>query len=187
MDFNIPPHLATRQPTESPPEQAQLQQTVIVTGAAGGIGRECVRLLRQNDHTVIGWDLPEVDITSSNPTDPRSVESHLSKALAAHGHIDALIHCAGTLIPDSALTGPTAVDTVDTVSGIGTDPDETGAWENNFAVNVTGLARTCSAIAQHMVDRGTGAIVAVTSNAAAQPRARAWPPMELPKRQRLPG
>ncbi|MDK8890809.1 NAD-dependent epimerase/dehydratase family protein [Corynebacterium macclintockiae] len=65
MDFNIPPHLATRQPTESPPEQAQLQQTVIVTGAAGGIGRECVRLLRQNDHTVIGWDLPEVDITSS--------------------------------------------------------------------------------------------------------------------------
>ncbi|WP_051876192.1 2,3-dihydro-2,3-dihydroxybenzoate dehydrogenase [Corynebacterium jeikeium] len=172
MDFNIPPHLATQQPTESPPEQAQLQQTVIVTGAAGGIGRECVRLLRQNDHTVIGWDLPEVDITSSNPTDPRSVESHLSKALAAHGHIDALIHCAGTLIPDSALTGPTAVDTVDTVSGIGTDPNETGAWENNFAVNVTGLARTCSAIAQHMVDRGTGAIVAVTSNAAAQPRAR---------------
>lgn len=169
MDFITPPHLPSRQPHGSQPKQAQSQQTVIVIGAAGGIGRECVRLLRQNNHTVIDWDLPEVDITTSDPTDPRSVESHLSKALAAHEHIDALIHCAGTLIPDSALAGPTAAD-IET--GIDAGSVEASAWENNFAVNVTGLARTCSAVAQHMVDRGAGAIVAVTSNAAAQPRAR---------------
>lgn len=121
---------------------------VLVTGAGGGIGSAAVKALRQAGHTAHAWDIPEHDVT-----DPAGVDAALSTLEETHGPLDALIHCAGTLIADSAL-----------------HPDP-AAIEQSVRINLSGTVTTCSAVARRMVDRGEGAIVAISSNAAAVPRA----------------
>lgn len=121
---------------------------VLVTGAGGGIGSAAVDLLRQAGHTAHAWDIPEHDVT-----DPAGVAAALSSLEERHGPLDALIHCAGTLLADSAL-----------------HPDP-ATLEQSVRINLTGTVTTCSAVARRMVERGQGAIVAISSNAAAVPRA----------------
>jgi UDP-glucose 4-epimerase len=52
---------------------------VLVTGSNGFIGRHLVKALEQAGHTVLGWDLPDQDITQSfgNPT-PLDAVIHLA-------------------------------------------------------------------------------------------------------------
>lgn len=121
---------------------------VLVTGARGGIGSAAVRALRRAGHTAHAWDLPGHDVT-----DAAGVEAALDTLEDECGPLDALIHCAGTLMADSAL-----------------HPDPS-VLEQSVRINLTGTVTTCSALARRMVRRGEGAIVAVSSNAAAVPRA----------------
>lgn len=121
---------------------------VLVTGAGGGIGSAAVAALRQAGHTAHAWDIPDHDVT-----DPVGVDAALSALEDEHGPLDALIHCAGTLIADSALY-----------------PDP-ATLEQSVHINLSGTVTTCSAVARRMVGRGEGAIVAISSNAAAVPRA----------------
>ncbi|AZA10016.1 SDR family oxidoreductase [Corynebacterium pseudopelargi] len=116
----------------------------LITGAKGGIGQATCDLLLEHGYSVSRWDLPEVDVS-----DPESIAHHL-QALPAP--VDYLIHTAGVLRPDSAL-----------------QPDW-DAIRQSVAINLEGVIATCSPIAQQMAARKRGAIVVVTSNAAAVPR-----------------
>lgn len=119
----------------------------LVTGARGGIGAATLAELETAGHRTHGWDLPEHDIT-----DPGSIEQAVAELEAEHGPLDALIHTAGTLRADEALS-----------------PDA-AALQHSLAVNLLGTVNICSAVARRMRERGEGAIVAISSNAAATPR-----------------
>lgn len=119
----------------------------LVTGARGGIGAATLTELETAGHRAHGWDLPEHDIT-----DPGSIEQAVAELEAEHGPLDALIHTAGTLRADEALS-----------------PDA-AALQHSLAVNLLGTVNICSAVARRMRGRGEGAIVAISSNAAATPR-----------------
>lgn len=117
---------------------------VLVTGARGGIGSAVVTQLHQAGATVHAWDLPEHDVTDAD-----AIARDLAN-LTELGPLDALIHTAGILHPDSALA-----------------PASLAA---SFAVNCAGVANVCAPVARDMVSRGAGSIVVVSSNAAAVPR-----------------
>lgn len=120
----------------------------LVTGARGGIGAAVVSELTAAGHRVHGWDLPEHDIT-----DQPAIEKAMASLEDEHGPLDALIHTAGTLLADSALA-----------------PD-VAALRHSLEVNLLGTVNICSATARRMIGRGNGSIVAISSNAAATPRA----------------
>lgn len=124
----------------------------MVTGARGGIGRACVQKLSNLGHHVTALDLPELDVTQTDAHASDSIVTHVTEAEAAWGPVSGLIHCAGLLIEDSAIT-----------------PNFT-TMARLFDVNTIGVANVCSTVAQHMISNGTGSIVAISSNAASTPR-----------------
>ena len=69
---------------------------ILITGASGFIGRHLVKALEQSGHTVLGWDLPDQDIT-------QSAEVHGSACMAwfrgRDPHLDAVIHLAAVASP----------------------------------------------------------------------------------------
>lgn len=147
---------------------------LLITGASGGIGAACVKYFSSPDTTLTCWDLPEVDIT--NPT---SVRTHLAEAIATHGRIDGLIHCAGVMIPDRALApeygDPGALEhgNPDTLEHDDASPharNDQLTLGQNFVVNFGGTQNVCSQVAAHMCQEEHGAIVVVSSNAGATPR-----------------
>lgn len=123
---------------------ASEKQHILITGASGGIGAACTELFISQGHKVTTWDLPEVDVTYME-----QLKWHFREAVDKHGPVDALVHCAGVMQPDSA-----------------SDPLDT----TNMAVNYGGVVNVCSIVAKHMQERRAGAIVVVSSNAATTPR-----------------
>lgn len=120
----------------------------VVTGANGGIGSAVTAALSSRGYRVLPWTHPPYDVTNS-----AGVADAISEIEHDHGPISALVHTAGALLPDAALS-----------------PDST-ALERCMEVNFCGTVNVCSAIAQRMVVRRHGAIVVVSSNAATVPRA----------------
>lgn len=76
-----------------------MSRTYVITGAASGIGRSTVKLLKERGHHVIGIDLHDADITV-DLTVPRDRE-YLEKAVteAAEGPVDAIVAVAGLALP----------------------------------------------------------------------------------------
>lgn len=115
----------------------------LVTGAAGGIGAAVARRLTDDGFTVVGMDLPEVDVTSSE-----QVEAFVDRVEASSGPVAALVNAAGIL-----RTGR-AVELSD------------GDWAATLAVNSSGVFHVSRAVARRMIPRRAGAIVTVASNAS---------------------
>ena len=130
----------------TPAEAAAPPRHVVVTGATGGVGRALVALLEAQGDTVTGLDLPDHDVT-----DAAAIAATV-RALDARQPIDALVHAAGVLHADAAVT-----------------PDPQGL-SHSLQVNVGGVVNVCSVVAELMIARGRGAIVVVSSNAATTPR-----------------
>ena len=120
----------------------------------GDIGAAVVSALRQHGAGVTVWDrhprvlegLPEgvagrvVDVTSDS-----EVESATDAIIDAGGRIDVLVNTAGIL-------------TSAAVAEMSTD-----AWDQTIEVNLSGVFRCCRAVVPHMIDRGSGSIVNVSS------------------------
>jgi short-subunit dehydrogenase len=69
---------------------------VLVTGAAGQIGRRLVARFAEAGYEVVGLDLAASDgILGCDITDPEAVRATVDEVLAEHGRIDVLVHNAG--------------------------------------------------------------------------------------------
>jgi meso-butanediol dehydrogenase/(S,S)-butanediol dehydrogenase/diacetyl reductase len=149
-------------------ERALEGRVAVVTGAARGIGRGiAVELAKAGADVAIGdlVDRPEIAkdaeqtaaavealgrralVVACDVTDPAGPEALVAAALGELGGLDCVVANAGVLgaVPVAEM-----------------DPAE---WERVLSVNATGTFHTCRAALPHLIERGRGAIVNVSSTA----------------------
>jgi NAD(P)-dependent dehydrogenase (short-subunit alcohol dehydrogenase family) len=134
-------------------------KVVVITGAAGGIGREAALLFSAEGAQVCAADRDEkagrataaecrdaffqpVDVS-----DEESVHALYAAAASRGGGIDVLYNNAGIMPPDddSILT---------------TEPE---AWNRVLAINATGVFLCCKHGIPHLLERGGGSVINVAS------------------------
>lgn len=137
-------------------------RTVIVTGAAGGIGRAISsRLSAGGAHLVVtdrhddalaqvvaGLPSPAVPV-AVDLTDPDAGAALVSAAQREFGTVDVLVNNAAYNVPSDALV---------------LDADEE-VWHQTFAVNLYAPLRLTKAVLPTMLAQGDGAIVNISSGA----------------------
>jgi NAD(P)-dependent dehydrogenase (short-subunit alcohol dehydrogenase family) len=136
-------------------------QVALVTGAGRGIGRDLGRALAAcGAHVLAGvrvpgardvaWTAPaggSVEPVRIDVTDVPGTRAAVDAAVRAHGRIDILVNNAGLGANQDAL-----------------DVSESD-WDEMMAVNLKGLFFTSQAVGRHMVERGYGRIVNISSQA----------------------
>ena len=135
----------------------------VVTGAAGGIGRELSRLLVEEGARVVATDLDISALASLDAGDRLRAETLDVRDAAA---VDRLVETI------ERQWGPIAIGVNVAgvlTTGLVTETDD-AAWRQVFAVNTDGVFHLSRALARVMTPRRTGAIVTVSSNAAGVPR-----------------
>ncbi|WP_435528502.1 SDR family NAD(P)-dependent oxidoreductase [Mesorhizobium shangrilense] len=137
----------------------QAGRIVIITGAAGGIGRALVDVVAKDGDTVVAVDLPGsgvVELAHGLGYPHLGLECDVSREediLALYGRVEAQFAQIGVLINNAAM-GPTMAATVDT----GVD-----AFRRGLAVNLIGPFVMAREAARRM--RPGGAIVNIASMA----------------------
>ena len=114
-------------------------KTAVVTGGAGGIGKAIVEHLEAAGARTHVWDLA----TGVDITDRASVQI----AARSAGPVDVLVNGAG-------------IDVI----GPFLESDEAD-WQRIVEVNLLGTIRCCHVVAAGMVERGSGAVVNIASDA----------------------
>ena len=133
-------------------------KVVIITGGAGGIGKETGRLFVNEGASVAIFDVSQEGIdaavaeiggnTRGYVVDVArfdDVARNVQQAIADFGHIDVLINAAG-ITRDGFLTKMDVAD-----------------WDKVIAINLTGPFNCTKAVAPHMMERGSGNIINVSS------------------------
>jgi NAD(P)-dependent dehydrogenase (short-subunit alcohol dehydrogenase family) len=131
----------------------------VITGAAGGIGREAALLFSEEGAKVCVADVDEaageataracrdafffpVDVTNED-----SVRALYGETANRYGGIDVLYNNAGIMPPDDASVLDTSRDT----------------WNRVLEVNVTGVWLCCKYGIPHLLERGAGSVINVAS------------------------
>jgi 3-oxoacyl-[acyl-carrier protein] reductase len=144
-----------------------LGDVALVTGAAHGIGRAIAVELAREGASVWACDVLERELSETrravgeraegpcrtgvvDVTDARRVAAFVGELVAAEGHVDVLVNCAG------GVAGQT-MRPVEEVS------DE--AWRAIFAVNLDGAFHCTQAVVPSMKARRQGSIVNISSGA----------------------
>ncbi len=136
-------------------------QVALVTGAGRGIGRDLARALaacgahvlagvREPAMADVAWTAPgdgRVEPLHLDVTDVASLRVAVDAAVGSSGRIDILVNNAGLGANHDALDV--------------TEDD----WDDMMAVNLRGLFFVSQAVGRHMVERGYGRIVNVSSQA----------------------
>jgi NAD(P)-dependent dehydrogenase (short-subunit alcohol dehydrogenase family) len=125
-----------------------MSRNAVVTGSASGIGAAIAELLRTEGWTVSGVDLSDAADYVADVSDPVAVRAAVGEIRENVGEIDAMVSAAGhyDMTPVSQISA--------------------GALHRMLRVHLGGLRNTARAVLPSMLDRGTGAIVAVTSELA---------------------
>ena len=122
----------------------------VVTGSASGLGAAIAEALRASGRRVAGFDLRpsegvdlavEVDVTDAD-----GVEAAVARVETELGPMEALVTAAG-------IYEMAPVDEID-------DP----RWDRMLRINVSGTATVLAAVLPHMVQRGCGAVVTISSD-----------------------
>ncbi|MFE2278565.1 2,3-dihydro-2,3-dihydroxybenzoate dehydrogenase [Streptomyces sp. NPDC059454] len=151
------------------PEPSTVNRVALVTGAAGGIGAAVVRTLAERGTHVAAVDVRATELrelaekltadglsVTALPAEVSSAaqtEAVVAEAEDRLGPLDFLVNAAGVL----RLGGVRDYRAED--------------WATTFSVNAQGVFLMSQAVVRRMVPRNRGAIVTVSSNAAAVPRA----------------
>ena len=134
-------------------------KVVVITGAAGGIGREAALLFSGEGAKVCVADVSaeqgeqtaaecrEAFFHQVDVTDPASVEATYAATAERYGGLDILYNNAGIMPPDDA-------------SILETEPD---AWDRVQDVNAKGVYLCCKYGIPHLLDRGGGSVINVAS------------------------
>lgn len=138
-------------------------KTVLVTGAAGGIGRALCRRFGEEGARVIATDLNAEGLAEIHReladaghaceslvldiTDYAAVHAAVETLIERHGHIDALVNNAGWDLPSPFLD---------------TTPD---FWTKVIAINLNGPLNLQHCVVKHMVQAGGGKVVNIASDA----------------------
>jgi NAD(P)-dependent dehydrogenase (short-subunit alcohol dehydrogenase family) len=134
-------------------------KVVVITGAAGGIGREAALLFSAEGASVCVADVNaeageqtaaecrdaffhEVDVTS-----PESVQGMYRATVERYGGIDVLYNNAGIMPPDDGSILETDVE----------------AWARVQEVNTKGVYLCCKHGIPHLLERGGGSVINVAS------------------------
>ena len=133
-------------------------KTAVVTGASSGIGEATACLLAQKGYNVtlaarredrlrdLATELGEGALAvPTDVTDPAACEALVSRAVERFGSVDLLVANAGLGLYGSIPDG---------------NPED---WRRMFEVNVLGVLYATRAAVRHMLDRGSGDIVIVSS------------------------
>jgi NAD(P)-dependent dehydrogenase (short-subunit alcohol dehydrogenase family) len=135
--------------------------TVILTGAAGGIGRYASRVLVDAGAAAVLLDRPgesldalsdslrgtSANVVATDLTDRASVEQLVADVVRDYGRIDGLVNCAG-------LWEVRDWDKIDDDS-----------WQRVIDANLKSAFLCCQAVLPGMVERGSGSVVNFASTA----------------------
>ncbi|MCY1140992.1 SDR family NAD(P)-dependent oxidoreductase [Actinoplanes sp. Pm04-4] len=126
-------------------------RTVFIAGGTSGIGLGLARRFAAAGSTVVvggrrtgpidGLTTVEVDVT-----DPQSVEKARDQVLADHPGLDVVVTMAGVMLTEDLR-----------------DPAHFAAAETTISTNVLGTIRVIDAFTAHLIGRGNGAIITVSS------------------------
>jgi 2-hydroxycyclohexanecarboxyl-CoA dehydrogenase len=131
---------------------AEQAPVAVITGAASGIGAACARLLRDN-----GWRTAGVDLNDSDTDLPARVDVTDRSGVA--GAVEAVARRFGQI--DLAVTAAGYYE-----EGIDVAEITAEQWDRMLAVILGGTVHTCAAVLPHMLARGQGVIIAISSELA---------------------
>lgn len=142
-------------------------QTILITGAGRGFGEEIAGAVAREGASamVADLDLDQAERVAAglrqeglaaqafqaDVTDEPRVTRMVGRILAQFGRIDVLVNNAGIPGPMGELYTLDAQE-----------------WDNVFAVNVRGVFLCCKAVIPHMMQRGSGHIVNISSDTTAK-------------------
>jgi NAD(P)-dependent dehydrogenase (short-subunit alcohol dehydrogenase family) len=120
----------------------------IVTGSASGIGAAVAAALEKDGYTVAGLDIHSAAPYVVDVSDAHAVDQAVARIVADLGPVDAVVSAAGhyEMLPISAIT-----------------PQQ---LHRMLRVHLGGLRNITRSVLPSMLERGTGAIVAITSELA---------------------
>ena len=129
-------------------------KSVLVTGAASGIGAATADLFRAEGAAVVGLDImgDGETVLKCDVSDPASVRTAVDEIVRLNGGLDVAVNAAGVM----------------TFSRIGDVTYED--WQRHLAVNTTGPFLVSQAAIPHLLER-KGCIVTIASNAGVQGQA----------------
>jgi NAD(P)-dependent dehydrogenase (short-subunit alcohol dehydrogenase family) len=134
-------------------------KVAVITGAAGGIGREAALLFSAEGASVCVADVlddqgqrtaaecSDAFFAHADVTDPASVQALYAATAERYGGIDVLYNNAGIMPADDA-------------SILDTEPE---AWQRVQDVNVKGVFLCCKHGIPHLLERGGGSVINVAS------------------------
>jgi 2-hydroxycyclohexanecarboxyl-CoA dehydrogenase len=139
-------------------------KSALITGGASGLGKETARTMAAEGVRVMIADLRDDALEAAKKElaaagaevetvrlDVRSLDecrAAVAKAISTFGALDILVNSAG-------IGGPTTFFA-------NTGPDD---WEALVAINFMGVIHCCRAVTDHMIERGSGRIVSIASEA----------------------
>jgi len=139
-------------------------KTIAITGAASGIGLACARRYLAGGAKVVLIDRDEATLTTicaeAGPMaiplvidllSPASMATLMPQILQRAGHLDVFHANAGAYVAGDVWEG---------------NPD---AWDRMLYLNINAVFRTIQAVLPHMIERGTGDIIATSSVAGHTP------------------
>ena len=133
------------------------QRTVLVVGGTSGIGRGLAQRFADAGSTVVvGGRDPQpqdgLDTVAIDVTDPASVLRARDEVLAAHPDLDVVVTMSGVMLVEDLR-----------------DPAHGAAAQTTIDTNLLGTIRVVDAFTPHLLARGSGTVLTVSSGIAFLP------------------